>query len=125
MVGRCPRHIRGVGALAGPVVLDSGHGQPEQSDHGGVVAAVLDDLAQVVVQRFDRDAGVDDLSQRGSNFQERDEAVPGRPPGHGRRRMLPACLRGLERLQRRQSSVLAEGGVDRLQALGDEPAPRG
>ena len=43
------------GAFSGSLVLDVADGQPEQLDGGGVggeVAAVLDDLAQLVVQRL-------------------------------------------------------------------------
>ena len=46
-----------LGTFAGSLVLDVADGQPEQLDRGGVVgevAAVLDDFAQLVVQRLDR-----------------------------------------------------------------------
>ena len=45
------------GPVAGSLVLDVADGQPQQLDGGGVVgevAAVLGDLAQLVVQRLDR-----------------------------------------------------------------------
>jgi hypothetical protein len=45
-----------LGALPGSFVLDVHDRQPEELDDGGVVgevAAVLDDLAQLVVQRLD------------------------------------------------------------------------
>ena len=52
------------GALAGPFVLDVGDRQPDQLDHGVVgreVSAVLDDFADLVVERLDRVGRVDDL----------------------------------------------------------------
>ena len=67
-------------AFAGALVLDVADRQPEQLDHGvvvGEVAAVLGDLAQLVVQRLDRVGGVDDSAQLGRERQERDEPVPG------------------------------------------------
>ena len=63
-----------LGAFAGALVLDVADGQPKQLDRGSVageVAAVLDDLAQLVVQRLDAIRGVDDLAQRGPERQER------------------------------------------------------
>jgi hypothetical protein len=45
-----------LGAFAGSLVLDIADGEPEQLDRGGVVgevAAVLDDFAELVVQRLD------------------------------------------------------------------------
>ena len=56
------------GSFPGSLVLDVADRQPEQLDHGGVVgevAAVLDDLAQLVVQRLDGVRGVDDLATAG------------------------------------------------------------
>jgi hypothetical protein len=45
-----------LGAFAGSFVFDVADGEPEQFDRGGVVgevAAVLDDFAELVVQRLD------------------------------------------------------------------------
>ena len=84
-----------LGAFAGSFVFDVADRQPEQLDHGvvvGEVAAVLDDLAQLVVQRLDRVGGVDDLADLGRERQERDEPLPGVLPGRDRRRVLLAQL---------------------------------
>ena len=43
----------------------------------GEVPTVLDDLAELVVQRLDRVGGVDDLPDLGRERQERDEPLPG------------------------------------------------
>lgn len=51
-------------ALAGAFVLDVPDGQPEQLDGGvviGEVAAVLDDLSELIVQALDRVRGVDEF----------------------------------------------------------------
>ena len=53
---------------AGAFVFDLADREPEQFDRGivrGKVAAVLDDLAKLVVQRLDRVGGVDDLPELG------------------------------------------------------------
>ena len=56
-VAGCPSGSAGfLGAFSGSFVFDGADGQPEQFDRGGVageVAAVLDDLAELVVQRLD------------------------------------------------------------------------
>ncbi len=54
-------------SLMGTFVFDFMDGHPEQIDCGGIVvelAAVLDDLAELVVQRLDAVGGVDDLASR-------------------------------------------------------------
>jgi hypothetical protein len=56
------------GAFAGALVFDVADGQPQQLDDGvvaGEVAAVLDDLAELVIQRLDRVGGAGDLADRG------------------------------------------------------------
>ena len=82
-----------LGSVAGAFVFDVADGQPEQLDHGvvvGEVAAVLDDLPELVVQRLDRVGGVDDLAELGRERQERDEPLPGVLPGRHRGRVLLA-----------------------------------
>lgn len=62
--------------------------EPGQFDHRVVaweVSAVLDDLAQLVVQRLDGVAGVDDPAQLGRDGQERGEPFPRRRPRSGPR----------------------------------------
>jgi hypothetical protein len=71
-------------SLAGPLVLDVADGEPEQLDDGvvvGEVPAVLDDLAELVVQRLDGVGRVDDAADLGRELQERDEPLPGGRPG--------------------------------------------
>ena len=61
-------------AFSGAFVLDVADRQPQQLDDGvvvGEVAPVLDDLAELVVQRLDRIGGVDDLAECGWELQER------------------------------------------------------
>src|SRR5699024_1691681 len=82
-----------LGSFAGAFVLDVADRQPQQFGRGGVVgevAAVLDDLAQLVVQRLDAVGGVDDLAQRWPERQERGEPVPRVLPGGDRGRVLLA-----------------------------------
>ena len=75
------------------------------------MAAVLDDLAQLVVQRLDRVGRVDDLAQRGPERQERGEPVPGvLPRGEGGGVLLAEVGVG-EGGQRDQRGVLVRGGV--------------
>jgi hypothetical protein len=78
-----------LGALAGPLVLDVTDGEPQRLDDGvvvGEVAPVLDDLAELVVQRLDGVGGVDDLAGLRGELEERDEPLPGVLPGrHGGR----------------------------------------
>jgi hypothetical protein len=53
-----------LGAGSGPFVLDGADGQPQQFDHRrvvGEVAAVFDDLAELVVQRLDAIGGIGGL----------------------------------------------------------------
>ena len=55
----------------------------EQLDRGvvaGEMAAVLDDLPQLEVNRLDGVSRVDDLPDGGVEFKERDELVPGPVP---------------------------------------------
>jgi hypothetical protein len=66
----------GSGACA--FVFDVADRQPEEFDDGvvgGEVAAVLDDLAELVVQRLDRVCRVDDLADLWWERQERDEPL--------------------------------------------------
>src|SRR5438105_8379456 len=72
------------GPLAGPLVLDVADRQPQQLDHRlvvGEVPAVLDDLAELVVQALDRVRRVDDLADFRRERQERGEPFPGAFPG--------------------------------------------
>jgi hypothetical protein len=67
-----------LGAVPRPFVFDGADGQPQQFDHGivvGEVAAVLDDLAQLIVQRLAAVGGVDDLPHRRRELQKRDEPL--------------------------------------------------
>ena len=75
--------------------LDVADRQPQQLDDRvvvGEVTTVLDDLAELVVQRLDRVRGVDDLPEIGSELQERDEPFPRGHPGRDRRGLAPADL---------------------------------
>ena len=57
-----------LGTFSGAFGFDVADGQPQQLHHGSVVgeeAAVLDDLAELVVQRLDAVGGVDHLPQGG------------------------------------------------------------
>jgi hypothetical protein len=65
--------------LRGPFFFNVADRQLQQfADSGivGEVAAVLDDLAELVVQRLDRVGGVDDPSQLRRKRQERYESLP-------------------------------------------------
>ena len=73
-----------LGSLVGPFVLDVADRQPQELDGGviaGEVAAVLGDLAQLVVQRLDGVGGVDDPAQGRGEDQEGREPLPGPLPG--------------------------------------------
>src|SRR5215213_709798 len=77
----------------GSLVLDVTDGQPEQLDHRVVIREVppiLDDLAELVVQRLDRVRGVDHSAHRRRERQERDEPLPGPLPDRDRGRILAA-----------------------------------
>ena len=103
-----------LGAFPRAFVLDVHDRQPEQLDRGvivGEVAAVLDDLAALVVQRLDAVGRVNDFAQSGSERQERDEPFPGVLPGRGRGRVLLAQVGVGERGQRGQRGGIGIGGV--------------
>ena len=59
----------------------AGHSSLITASSLGKVAAVLDDLAVLVVQRLDGVGGVDDLADRRGELEERDEPLPGVLPG--------------------------------------------
>jgi len=62
-----------LGPGSGSFVFDVADGQPEKLGHRvvvGAVPAVLDDLAELVVQRLDRIRGVDDLADLGANSRK-------------------------------------------------------
>lgn len=72
------------GSLAGAFVFDVADGQPQEFDDGvvgGEVSAVLDDLAELVVQALDGVGGVDDPPDVGWEGEEGDEPVLGVFPG--------------------------------------------
>ena len=111
-----------LGALRGPAVLDVADRQPQQFDRrlvGGEVAAVLGDLAQLVVQRLDRVGGVDDPAQGRGEGQEGDEPLPGPLPRRRRLRVLAARVGLAEGVQGPSGGLLVGGGVDRAQGGGD------
>src|SRR6185437_13835365 len=90
-----------LGSFAGAFVFDVADREPEQLDDGvigGKVPAVLDDFAQLVVQRLDRVGGVDDLADLGWELQERDEPLPRVLPDRDGALVAPADL-GVGELQ--------------------------
>ena len=91
-----------LGAVAGPFVLDGADGQPQQFDHRvvvGEVAAVFDDLAELVVQRFDAVGGIDHPAQHRRERQKRGETLPRVVEGGDGVGVPAAQLGGFERLQ--------------------------
>ena len=111
-----------LGALRGPAVLDVADRQPQQFDRrlvGGEVAAVLGDLAQLVVQRLDRVGGVDDPAQGRGEGQEGGVPLPGPLPRRRRLRVLAARVGLAEGVQGPSGGLLVGGGVDRAQGGGD------
>src|SRR4026209_1741558 len=63
----------------GPFLLGVAEGEPQQFEGGVVgreVATVLDDLAQLAVDGFDRVRRVDDPTDRFGEGEERDEPFP-------------------------------------------------
>jgi hypothetical protein len=81
--------------LPGAFVLDVADGQPEQLDHrvvGREMPAVLDDLAELEVERLDRVRGVDDLAELGRERQERSKPLQRVLPGRHRGRILGAKI---------------------------------
>src|SRR3954452_18131158 len=67
-----------LGAFPGAYVLDVADRQPQEFGHGVVVrevAPVLDDLAELIVQRLHTVGGVDDPAQRRRELQKRDEPL--------------------------------------------------
>ncbi|MXZ14262.1 MAG: alpha/beta fold hydrolase [Acidimicrobiales bacterium] len=103
-------------------VLASGGGDKVEDLEGGLfvgeVASMSHCSAEPGVEALDGVRGVDDPAQLGGELQERDELVPGLPPGadHGGVGVLPvlgerleACLGGLD----------GGGRVDAAHGLGD------
>ena len=103
-----------LGALRGPAVLDVADRQPQQFDRrlvGGEVAAVLGDLAQLVVQRLDRVGGVDDPAQGRGEGQEGDEPLPGPLPRRRRLGVLAARVGLAEGAWGPSGGLLVGGGA--------------
>src|SRR5680860_275831 len=110
------------GALSGSLVLDVHDGQPEQLDRRRVVgemATILDDLAQLIVERLNAVGRVNDLPQRRPECQERGEPLPGALPRADCGGVLLTEVRIGERGQRHQRGVFVRGGVDRAEQRGD------
>ena len=90
--------------------------QPQQLDHrliGGEVAAVLGDLAQLVVQRLDAVGGVDDTPEHRREVQEGSESLPGPLPGRHRLGVLDSHVGLGEVGQSLPGGLLVRGGADR------------
>lgn len=103
-----------LGALRGPAVLDVADRQPQQFDRrlvGGEVAAVLGDLAQLVVQRLDRVGGVGDPAQGRGEGQEGGVPLPGPLPRRRRLRVLAARVGLAEGAWGPSGGLLVGGGA--------------
>ena len=107
-----------------------------QLDHRlitGEVAAVLGDLAQLVVQRLNTVGRVYDAPEHRREVQEGSEPLPGPLPGRHRLGVLDPQIGLREVGQGLPSGLLARGGVDGFESGGDllavpvghEPHPGG
>ena len=104
----------------GSFIFDVADRQPQQFHYRVVVgemATVLDDLAQLIVQRFAGIGGVEDLADLRREFQKRNAPLPGVPPHPHRGLMLLAQRRALENVQLLAGGA-GGGGVDGPQRRG-------
>ena len=83
------------------------------------MAAVLGNLAQLVVQRLDTVGGVDDTPEHRREVQEGSEPLPGPLPGRHRLGVLDPQIGLREVGQGLPSGLLARGGVDGFDSGGD------
>ena len=77
------------------------------------MAAVLGDLAQLVVQRLDAVGGVDDPPEHRREVQEGSESLPGPLPGRHRLGVLDPHVGLREVGQSLPGGLLARGGAGR------------